>query len=197
MQYFLSIKHQSSKPTCTPFVLSSILEYHYNVIFSTDFIYGLRDNEQYSGEGMKLKDGLRVIKTIGDVPYKDLPGNSYFKRAAKKVSKNEEHLKTLAARYRIRDYYRVKTIKDIKDALATDGPLAADLKFYKKHKVKQGVLTYIPSDNFFKHCVLIVGWNEQGLIIQNSWGKFWGKQGRCTVLYEDFNLFGEIYGVKV
>ena len=193
----IKIKHQSSKPTCTPFVLSSILEYHYNVIFSTDFIYGLRDNEQYSGEGMLLVDGLRVIKTIGDVPYTDLPGNSYYKRAAKKVQKDEERLKALAEPYRIKDYYRVKTIKDIKDALAADGPLAADLKFYKKHKVKQGVLTYISSDKFFRHAVLIVGWNEKGLIIQNSWGRFWGKQGRCTVLYEDFKLFGEIYGVKI
>ncbi len=192
----LTIKHQSSKPTCTAFVLSSILEYYYHIIFSTDYIYGNREADQYVSEGMKLKDGLRVIKTIGDVPYKDLPGNSYYRRAAKKVLKHPE-LKTLAARYRIKDYQKVKTLEEVKNALDTFGPLAAELKFYKRFKVKQGILTYIPSDKFFKHAVLIIGYDDKGLIIQNSWGRTWGEQGKCTILYEDFDLFGAIYACYI
>ena len=34
------------------------------------------------------------------------------------------------------------------------------------------------------HAMCCVGWNEEGWIIQNSWGKFWGDKGYCYLPYD-------------
>jgi hypothetical protein len=31
------------------------------------------------------------------------------------------------------------------------------------------------------HAIIIIGWDEDGFIIQNSWGKGWGNNGRKTI----------------
>lgn len=31
--------------------------------------------------------------------------------------------------------------------------------------------------------MVIYGWNEQGWLVQNSWGKHWGANGRFTLPY--------------
>ena len=36
------------------------------------------------------------------------------------------------------------------------------------------------------HAVSIVGWNEEGFIIRNSWGKMWNGNGHVIYSYEDF-----------
>jgi len=36
------------------------------------------------------------------------------------------------------------------------------------------------------HAIVIVGYNRDGFIIQNSWGKGWGSAGRAVLAYEDW-----------
>ena len=32
--------------------------------------------------------------------------------------------------------------------------------------------------------ILLVGWNKDGYIFQNSWGKMWGKNGRAILPFD-------------
>ena len=64
----IKIKSQGSQSTCVAYTLSSLIEFHnfketqLYTRFSTDFIYGCRFDSDYFGEGMSLRDGLKVIQ---------------------------------------------------------------------------------------------------------------------------------------
>ena len=85
------IKNQKQFPTCTAHALASLVEYHTQIEsgnyfrYSTDFIYGNRDNKLYNDEGMSIRDGLNVLYKYGDILYKYCPGNSFYAEAKNKV----------------------------------------------------------------------------------------------------------------
>lgn len=198
----IPIKNQNSSPTCVPHTLSEIVEFHNMknsgifTRFSTDFIYGLRQ-DSYKTEGMYIRDGLKVLSNYGDVPYSYLKGNSKFAEKAKKsVENNIEELKEISYPNRISTYYKIDSLKDIKQAVYIDGPVAASMKVYEGYKINNGVYEYSIKPTYETHAVLVVGWTNDSLILQNSWGKFWGNKGYFKILYKDVkNIIYESYGV--
>lgn len=200
----VGVKHQGSAPTCTAHVVSEIIEYHVNrnegpyTKFSTDFIYGMREERGYKGEGMSIRDGLKVALHYGDVTHSLLPTNSNFARAKSLVNNKKELYLKEASGYKITGFYRIKTLQELKTALYSDGPVAAGIKYGKKRKLdRNNVYIYDPNDEYYNHRILIVGWTDRYLIRQNSWGRLWGNMGRFFIPIDDrFNgLLNEIYGV--
>ena len=199
----IPIKNQGGSPTCVAHVLSEIVEFHtykdnmkYNQ-FSTEFIYGCRDSSKYKEEGMYLREGLKVLSDYGDVLYSDLKGNSdTAEKANQRVWENFEELTLKAAPYKISAYYKISTLKELKTAIYADGPVAASLKWYKCYKIHKGLYVYNSNSSYTPHAVLVVGWTDNCLILQNSWGKYWGDKGYFLVPIDDMkNLFYEFYGV--
>lgn len=199
----VKIKNQGSRSTCVAHSLSSLVEFHnlqetksYDE-FSTEFIYGCRTLEDYLGEGMHLRDGLKVIQKYGDVKYSVLPGNSIMNIARNKVIADFDNLVEKAYPYRISTYYKINSLDELKYVLYHDGPVPGAMKYYKKCKIaSDGTYSYDTNGTYGNHAVLIVGWTEDGFIIQNSWGLFWGNKGYFKVRYEDMDiLFYEYYGV--
>lgn len=45
------------------------------------------------------------------------------------------------------------------------------------------------------HGVAIIGWDDKGFIIQNSWGDNWGNRGLTTLPYTRFNEFKELWTI--
>jgi C1A family cysteine protease len=45
------------------------------------------------------------------------------------------------------------------------------------------------------HAVSIVGYNDEGFILRNSWGRTYGDNGYSVIPYEDFNKFMEIWTI--
>ena len=45
------------------------------------------------------------------------------------------------------------------------------------------------------HGVAIIGWNNKGFIIQNSWGDNWGNKGLTVLPYDKLNEFREIWTI--
>ena len=43
------------------------------------------------------------------------------------------------------------------------------------------------------HAMTVVGYNEEGFIIRNSWGPYWGNDGYCTYTYADWGSHWEIW----
>lgn len=194
LPYKVSVKNQGSKPTCVAHALSSLVEYH-NLIetgkyrkFSTEFIYGTRDIGYYIGDGMVIRDALKTIKKYGDCYYADCPGNHDTADAMNNVNEKVEEYRDLAYPHRIGSYYRVKTPEEIKTALMNHGPVVISMTCKDNAYIADDIYCY-PQDaeNSGRHCVLVVGWNENGWIIQNSWGALYAGDGYFTLPF-DFKI---------
>ena len=198
-----AIKSQGSKPTCVAHTLASLVEFYnlrdtkHNHIFSTDFIYGCRFEADYLGDGMYMRDGLKILQKYGDVWYTQLPGNSNVSTAMKKVKENYNTLIPLANPNRISTYYKIQTLNELKYAIINDGPVPAVMRWFKDAKVKSdGVYRYNSKEIENHHAVLIIGWTENSLIAQNSWGSLWGDHGLLYIPFDKMEeVFREFYGV--
>jgi C1A family cysteine protease len=196
----MGIKNQGSKPTCVAHALSSLIEYH-NInagnskrVYSTQFIYGYRPDGYYQEDGMRIKDALNTILKWGD-PYKtDCPGNSNVEAAKKQVESNIDNYKELAYSHRITCYYKCKNADEIKTALINHGPVVISMNTYNNSKIVNDIYTWDPNENHGRHCVLIIGWNKDGWIIQNSWGTSYAGDGKFILPF-DFKL-NEAWGVS-
>ena len=194
LPYKVSVKNQGSKPTCVAHALSSLVEYH-NLIetgkyrkFSTEFIYGPRDIGYYIGDGMVIRDALKTVQKYGDCYYADCPGNHDTADAMNNVNEKVEEYRDLAYPHRIGSYYRVKTPEEMKTALMNHGPVVISMTCKDNAYIADDIYCY-PQDaeNSGRHCVLVVGWNENGWIIQNSWGALYAGDGYFTLPF-DFKI---------
>lgn len=195
----IPVKNQFTKPTCVAHALASLVEYHNKRQsgkyrrFSTEYIYGMRLDGYYIGDGMCIKDGLKTLKNYGDVYYIDLAGNSNFERAMMKVANDWDDLKAKAYPHRIGAYYKLNNTNEIKTALMRDGVVVASMNTYEGAKLDDYIYTYDKNAEHGRHCILIIGWNADGWLVQNSWGYFYGDSGRFYLPF-DFE-FNEAWGV--
>ena len=198
-----AIKNQGSKPTCVAHALASLIEFYnlrdtkHNYTFSTDFIYGCRFEVDYLGDGMYMRDGLKILQKYGDVWYTQLPGNSNVSTAMKKVEENYNTLVLLANPNRISTYYKIQTLNELKYTIINNGPVPAVMRWFADAKVKSdGLYKYNSKEIEGHHAVLIIGWTEDSLIVQNSWGTLWGDHGLFYVSFSKVEeVFCEFYGV--
>jgi C1A family cysteine protease len=193
------IKNQGSKPTCVAHAVSSLLEYHYKrqtnsaESFSTEFIYGLREPGYFMGDGMVIRNALNTVLKYGDPFHYECVGNNSVKEAKANIEEKIDEYKQMAYPHRISSYYRCSTENAIKTALMEYGPVITSMNTYDGAKLVDDVYTYSPDANYGRHCVMIVGWNEKGWIIQNSWGRTYGGDG-YFILPFDFKL-NESWGI--
>lgn len=199
----LAIKDQGKRSTCMAHVAAEIIEYH-NVAegnpytkFSTEYIYGNRESN-YAAEGMYLRDALKIMRQQGDVEYDLMPGNHNAARARRNVQPKNAELAAAAYPNRITSYYKINDEDELKYALYYHGPVAAGMRWYRHCSLdKNYMYTFDPKDNFSGHAVMIVGWGKDYWIVQNSWGKGWGTEGRfyipMTIALNE--LFFDLYGV--
>ena len=194
----VSVKNQGSTSSCVAHATSSVVEYHHKrqhnekMVFSTEFIYGLRDLGYYAGEGMYIRNALSTIRRYGDVPLADLKGNHDWFTAWNKVYDNFDELTEKAYPHRISSYFRIDDENGMKSALMNHGYVVAGMNWHKGATLTDGV--YTPTDTISGgHAIVIYGWNEKGWLCQNSWGGSWGNKGRFIIPF-DFK-FAEMWGV--
>ncbi|MBK7692040.1 MAG: C1 family peptidase [Bacteroidetes bacterium] len=95
-------------------------------------------------------------------------------------------------------YYRVDTrsIEDMHCAINDLGILYAsaichegwnDLKKSKRHSYLEIPHLKVNEDDG-GHAFVIIGYNQTGFIVQNSWGKSWGTDGLAVLTYEDWQM---------
>ena len=180
----VTVKNQGSTGSCVAHACSSVVEYHNkrqentDTVFSTEFIYGYRPAGYYVGEGMYIRNALKTLREVGDCPLADLRGNQKCPEAMKTVEAKLEELKDKAYPHRISTYAKVNTVDEIKQALVDFGYVVISMPWYKDYKLKNGVYTYTKDKDHGYHCMVIYGWNENGWLVHNSWGKTWGQRGK-------------------
>ena len=186
----VSVKNQGSVGSCVAHACSTIVEFHNkrqentDTVFSTEFIYGYRPAGYYVGEGMYIRNALKTLREVGDCPLTDLRGNHKCSDAMKAVEANLEKLKDAAYPHRISTYAKVSKVEEIKQALMNFGYVVVSMPWHKDSKLVNGVYTYSSKETTGYHCVVIYGWDERGWLVQNSWGKLWGKKGRFVVPFD-------------
>ena len=144
---------------------------------------------------MYPREALKTLNKIGDVNHNTFPDNIEMKEAKDLVDKKFRAIYDYAARYKIDAYAKLNDVVQIKTFLYNNKvaiPISiptADMKVDKTNTLI--IPKEYPKSN---HMILIVGWNEDGFIIQNSWGEKWGDKG-FAILPFDYKI-NEAWGVS-
>lgn len=193
----LSILNQGKEGACTGFGLAAAINLLNSKKRNMDFkasqrmLYEMaKKHDEWPGEdyaGSSCRGAIRGWKNMGvcsdeEWPYKvGDPGELTIERAK------------AARSCGIGAYYRLRPeINDYHTALNEVGAIYASAVvhsgwFNPKAVTKNDLATITPSNSpEGGHAFAIVGYNSQGFIVQNSWGKKWGAKGFAVWLYEDW-----------
>lgn len=185
------IKDQGIVNSCVAYSLSSFLENEYldsNLHFSTGFIYGYRPLTYSQEEGMYPREALKTLQKLGDVENQYFDHNKELPEIKKLVDDNIEHLIPLAEIYKIKSYARIYTEDKIKECLLNDCPVPVSIPVINDLKTdKQGKLISSEGEIQGYHMIILYGYNKEGYLFQNSWGKDWGNKG-CGILPYDYKI---------
>lgn len=129
-------------------------------------IFSHRTNE--GDDGMSFKDALHYLKH----------NDAIIKSGNRRI---------------VNRYAKISSIIALKQAIVANGPCIGGLPVYNSN-VTDFWNKYRGS---FEggHAIAIVGYNKEGFIIRNSWGKNYGQNGYSLLPYEDFDKFYELWTI--
>lgn len=167
------VENQGSTNMCVTYSLAAHLDWNCNVDNSIDNNRNNHINKQeiYSARsipgdnGMTFKEALNFLKKQG--------------------------VKSDHGKLKIEKYAMVKSELGLKHALLLNGPCVGGL--YVKNPTGQDF--WNGNENLGGHAIAIVGYNQYGFIIRNSWGTRYGKNGYWVIRYEDFNKILECWTI--
>lgn len=186
------VKNQRKVNSCVAHATSSILEYFDSQDgssrkLSTNFIYGIQHELfQRESQGMYLRDACSIVKKYGDPEESLCQGNTEVPKSwdiAKTAFDNQETMNN-ANYFKIDSYFRCNNNDAIKKCILQYGPVLACIPWYDTFKVdKSNILSGEQEGEYGYHAIMIYGWNKDGFLFQNSWGKLWGHNGRAILPY--------------
>lgn len=90
--------------------------------------------------------------------------------------------------YKIGDWECTTDINTIKTMLQTYGPLLVGFAVYSDfYNYDSGYYEYKQGSQEGYHAVAIVGYDEVGWKVKNSWGKYWGESGYFRIKYSQMD----------
>ena len=172
-KYLPKVLNQGSDPICVPCSLSANINWRLNLMKGKPkdneiALYDIFKSRTTEGEGMTFKDAFKYLMETG--------------------------VETKEGNYKIGSYAMVNSILAIKFAVVANGPCVGVLPVYNADS----------ADEFWNekygeflgyHAVSIVGYDENGIIIRNSWGSSYGSDGYTLVKNKDLNKFKEIWTI--
>ena len=193
----LNIRDQGAEGSCTGFGLAAVIDRQLkeskrkhkrkDITVSTRMLYEMAQRyDEWPGEdyaGSSCRGAIKGWYNMGVCreslyPYDD-PDQQGFTVAAAKDARNN----TIGA------YYRLGSrISDYHAALNEVGAIfcTADVhKGWDNVDSETGEITFSKQTRG-RHAFAIVGYDDQGFWIQNSWGEDWGKDGTALWTYEDW-----------
>lgn len=181
------VKDQSIINSCVAHSLATFLEETYkqqHIKFSTGFIYGYRPDGYDQGEGMYPREALKTLLKVGDVPKHNFDYNKEMPEIKRLVDSQFNQLKDIADVYKIQSYSRIYTENEIKKCVYNDIAVPISIPVYNDMRFDENYIIEMPNGkcNGY-HAIIIYGYNEQGWLIQNSWGTGWANGGRAILPY--------------
>lgn len=182
------IKNQGGVCSCVAHAVCEVLEAENEnkEKYSTNWIYGYRPFGYMQGKGMMTNQAIKTTCNVGYVLYDDFKGNAEMDGVRDSVNANLATLKEKAKERKTYSYARLHNREEIKRAIYLTGhPVILCLHCCDPFIVdSNNVLVY--SDKFSGyHAMVCYGWNEQGLLLQNSWGEGWANKG-CAILPNNY-----------
>lgn len=169
------VLNQKRINACAAFVMAGIAqvkhrkEHGEDEQFSPGVFYALHRTEEANYQGMNPDSALKIWCKYGSVPKRFY--NEIYEmpemREKFKANANFEWILKLAEKYKIEGFigFLKSNYEDMKRAI------------YEY----QTPLFAVANKGFGSpHAIMLVGWNEDGFIIQNSWGEEWGSEGYGT-----------------
>lgn len=163
----IKCKDQGNKPYCVPYSIGLGMEIRKKLNGIEDFWIDVEDIFSQGGNeyGMMIRDAL-----------------SYMRKTGYKSNNSDE-------RYKITAYGKLQSYFAIKQSVYVNGPCVMGLPvrddtredFWNGGSVLGG------------HAISCVGWDEDGLILMNSWGGSFGYSGRCILPYDDVSKMLECW----
>lgn len=172
-KYLPDVLNQGDNPICVPCSLSAYLNWNENLKDGSRKDNKINYQEIYKsktteGDGMQIKEALGYLKHHG-------------------VSSKVGNLK-------INGYAMIRNAYSLKAAIIMNGPCFGALpvyneskEFWNKETDNQQLMGY--------HAISIVGYDEEGFIIRNSWGKGFADKGYTKIKNENINKFIELWCV--
>lgn len=185
------VKNQGSVGSCVAHSIALVAEYfnkrqhNDDTELSVGYIYGNRVFPMSDTKGMVTRFAISNFCADGTPSKEAFPDHCEVPEIIKLVEAKKDELHDIATNCRFTSYLNVKTEAEMKTALMDGNPIIAAVDWYgdiivnkddvveSKLKVKAG-----------GHAIVIYGWDENGWKFQNSWGPYWGKDGRATWPYD-------------
>lgn len=148
------------------------------------FLYNIRPNKPQAGMNPRMT--MQLLQKWG-IPL----DSSFIPRKMKDFESIPQWVLDEAANHKIIGYAKINTIEGLKKSLSVNGPAYIALPVYNSN-----YQFFIPQhkDNMIGgHAAVIVGYDKNGFIIRNSWGRSWGQQGHTIYHYKDFGIHMEIW----
>lgn len=167
-----SVTNQGKYNACCAFAIAEVLQVLHRIEFGKDeqfsegFIYGWHRLPEATYQGMNPDSSLKFLCKCGSVPKKYYNELYEMPEMREKLfgHPNFKEFEKIAEKYKLKGYvgFLKSNYEDMKRALyECQYPLFA-----------------VANKGFGSpHAIIVVGWDENGFIIQNSWGKDWGKNG--------------------
>ena len=152
--------------------------------FSRGYIYGNRRSTDYQGEGMYVRQALKNFNHDGDCLTTKFPYRGTYRAMKEMIAEKKDDYAEAAAKSKLINYCRLYSEREIKKALMNQGAVVVGITTFKNN-MKTHI--EVPTKDSVKsggHAMCCVGWNKDGWIVQNSWGKTWGDHGKCYLPYD-------------
>ena len=171
-KFLPTVLDQGSLSICVPCTCSAYLNWKENLKdgVGKDNKVALMDIygiKTTDGDGMSFKEALHYLRHHG--------------------------VRSNAGNLMIKSYAKVNSMISLKYALVMNGPCLGALAVYSddcdfwNKKSGQRLMGY--------HAISIVGFNDDGFIIRNSWGTSFCDNGYTVIPYEEFNKFLELWTI--
>ena len=190
------IRDQKSQGTCYAQTVACVKEWQekkdsgFDEHMSPQFFYNNRsnnhDDDRRNDEGMFGRDVMKLMSVVGICRESNYPYGKVEKRYDIPQSCFEE-----AKGHRIKSYARVETVEALKESLFKNGPALIAFPTYNTGPYFWRKLSGMSQQG--GHAVTVVGYNEVGFIIRNSWGERWGNQGYTTYPFYDWGDHWEVW----
>jgi hypothetical protein len=188
--YIPTVGNQGSYGMCVAFAISSIiesLEYQERgrrVPYSKAWIYGNREQDDFQGEGMYSREGLKQVSRLGTPELSLLPIIGTYPACKDAISKDINLLLPNAISQKIKGYVRLRNIQEVKTFIYTyECPILVIIDVYESfyNTGSDGIVSPNSGTYYGRHAMIAHGWyiidGKPYIYGQNSWSEQWGKGG--------------------
>ena len=164
-------------------------------LYSPGLLYANRESDDYQGEGWFIRKALKQLHKYGTCNESDFPYPESYKKERDKFLSDKENLLKKAENHKIKAYYRCYSEDEIKRCIMQKGCVITQSRINKRFFLTSNITKDTVKTFRGRHVYIIIGWDEQGWIIQDSYSILRPFLGRPHISY-DFPL-EEYWGIEL